>query len=186
MKPHLPRTTGAPHSSGAEQTVWFISFGDLLTLLLCFFLVLTPWDKLGTLPNSDTKQAVSAPAQAGQGVGTTLAAGTGREEPVTVLEIPLTGELLASADGVAEARLLMALEERLVEHETHAGLQLAVALCAEHEERGEVLRRVSMVLLAAEFSDIPLSVEVGGSCPGAPEGAAGTERRVGMVRLIRT
>jgi hypothetical protein len=58
--------------SSAASDVWFISFGDLLTLLVCFFLVLTP---KGSLSGESAKydQAVSEVAVSTDGSGTKVA-----------------------------------------------------------------------------------------------------------------
>jgi hypothetical protein len=65
---------GASHPSPQSgSVVWFISFGDLLTLLVCFFLVLTPWDKLQRATNNKAIQEVKMAPRGLEGLGTTLA-----------------------------------------------------------------------------------------------------------------
>lgn len=64
------------HSSSAGNAasiVWSISFGDLLTLLVCFFLVLTPWDKMKARYNSKEEQVVRVLPLSADLVGTNLA-----------------------------------------------------------------------------------------------------------------
>ena len=60
-------------SPQSGSVVWFISFGDLLTLLVCFFLVLTPWDKLQKVEENKAIQEVKVAPKGLEGLGTTLA-----------------------------------------------------------------------------------------------------------------
>jgi hypothetical protein len=59
-------------NGSAASDIWFISFGDLLTLLVCFFLVLTPKDSLsGESP--ERNQGVSLNSLTPAGAGTKVA-----------------------------------------------------------------------------------------------------------------
>lgn len=88
MEHKIPQTFA--RSSLDTATVWYVSFGDLLTLLLCFFLVLTP--RFGVHDeNSSSKERVTDSHTASLSTGTRLAtqalAGTGvfaRSIPITV------------------------------------------------------------------------------------------------------
>lgn len=65
--------TTQTRSGEAASIVWSISFGDLLTLLVCFFLVLTPWDKLKIPPKPQKTQDVGALPMSMDLVGINLA-----------------------------------------------------------------------------------------------------------------
>jgi hypothetical protein len=68
--------------------VWFISLGDLLTLLVCFFLVLTP-QNLSPQSKSHSKQAVSTPSDRLKVVGTMLAPGPIGQSVGSSLNVPV-------------------------------------------------------------------------------------------------
>ena len=179
---------GPPQQGRAESpgsVVWFISFGDLLTLLLCFFLVLTPWDHLSGMVGGEKIQGVGGKLQPIQEAGTSLAEQSARKEPELLAEIPLHAELAASQDGVAEARLLAALEDALLEHRGASGLSLRVTVCAPHGAPAEALARVLPLVGARQFSHLPLEVEMGAGCRGS-EGIGSSEPvAVGSVKISR-
>jgi hypothetical protein len=75
-------------AGNAASIVWSISFGDLLTLLVCFFLVLTPWDKLKARQNSKEEQIVRILPLSADLVGTNLA------QSVTKPTVATSGTLL--------------------------------------------------------------------------------------------
>jgi hypothetical protein len=81
--------TRVPASGSSASLVWAISFGDLLTLLVCFFLVLTPWEKLHLQEKSEQDQRIVAPPHTMELLGINLAPfqqdPLSLEQPVTVL-----------------------------------------------------------------------------------------------------
>jgi hypothetical protein len=167
--------------------VWFLSFGDLLTLLLCFFLVLTPWDKLSSSRVADEKQPVSSAPQTRLDVGTSLAAVPARERsPEVLAEVPLVAELATSQDGVAQAQLLGALEQAMEALGETDIEQVTVSVCRFEESRGEVVARVLPLLRGHQLSQAALKVEIEGECWDEQQRAVkGTGRRVGSVRISR-
>lgn len=179
---------GATQQARAESpgsVVWFISFGDLLTLLLCFFLVLTPWEHLAGVVGGEKIQVVAAKSQPIQPSGTSLAEQSARKEPELLAEIPLRAELASSQDGVAEAKFLAALEDALLEHRGAAGISLQVAVCAPHGEPAEALARVLPLVAARQFSHLHLEVEVGAGCQES-NGTEGSEAvAVGRLKISR-
>ena len=69
-------------SSSAASIVWSISFGDLLTLLVCFFLVLTPWDALNRQQNHEQLQSSRTLPLTVDLVGTNLAPSMSGQAPL--------------------------------------------------------------------------------------------------------
>lgn len=182
------RFRGAPQQGRAESpgsVVWFISFGDLLTLLLCFFLVLTPWDQLSGFVGGEKIQVVEAKSQPIQESGTSLAQLSARKEPELLAEIPLRAELASSQDGVAEARFLAALEDALHEHRGAAGISLQVAVCAPHGAPAEALARVLPLVAARQFSHLPLEVEAGAGCKELNGSERSEPSAVGSLKISR-
>lgn len=177
-----------PQAGRAESpgsVVWFISFGDLLTLLLCFFLVLTPWGQLTANPDRDKVQAVAPQAPLQEGAGTSLAEQSARKEPELLAEIPLRTDLVSSQDGVVEAKLLVALEDALLPHLRAAGITLRVAICGTHGASAEALERVLPLLASKQFSHIPLAVEAGAGCEGSEVAGSSQPVAVGRVEISR-
>lgn len=71
------------------SVVWLVSFGDLLTLLFCLFLVLTP--RLGgTVANQSAKEGVSSDTGLGVTSGTQLATPHQEAPGVSIASIPVT------------------------------------------------------------------------------------------------
>ena len=176
-----PKTSIFRQESHQPGTVvWFISFGDLLTLLLCFFLVLTPWKDLAKRSDTAKKQEVSDALGSQGAVGITLAAVPAREEPRTVAEVPLYDELVGSRDGVAEAQVLVALEQAFESLADVKELATEVEVCGAGDVREEVSARVVPLVSGARFSLVPLRVIVAAQCEAAHDG---TRQRVGSIRL---
>ncbi len=183
------RTGNSGRSASATQpasTVWFISFGDLLTLLLCFFLVLTPWGRLSSRDVSPKNQTVTPFEGTGGGLGTTLAGSTARETPRVVAEIPLFEEVATSDSPVARALLLAALEDGLRGHLAADGLVMTVVACSPEAGRQEVVRRVVPLALSPEFARMSLRIELLTSCAEARILRPTTRKVVGTVRVTRT
>jgi len=176
------------YTSGDGQpgsATWFISFGDLLTLLLCFFLVLTPWDQLSGAVGGQKIQGFEAKSQPIQESGTSLAHQSARKEPKLLAEIPLRADLVSSQDGVAEARFLAALEDALHEHRGASGISLRVAVCAPHGAPAEALARVLPLVAARRFSDLPLEVEAGAGCKELDGTGSSEPVVVGSLKISR-
>lgn len=83
--------SGRAGASGLVDTsvVWLVSFGDLLTLLFCFFLVLTP--RLGGMAvNRPTKEQLSSHDQPTKESGTLFASGALKAPRASRALIPVT------------------------------------------------------------------------------------------------
>jgi len=96
MEPLRTSNRGGVHSGAADA--WFISFGDLLTLLVCFFLVLTP--TAGSFEGrSQTGQAVSKQIGGIGGFGTDLASNSIDRSVESGLVVPVWRSSLTRDDG---------------------------------------------------------------------------------------
>jgi len=173
-------------STQPASTVWFISFGDLLTLLLCFFLVLTPWARLPSGAVSPQNQPVNSSQGPTDGVGTSLAQPTARGNSRVVAEIPLFEDFATSDSPVARALLLAALEDGLRGQLATDGLVMTVVACSPEAGRQDVVQKAVPLALSPEFSRMALRVELLTSCEEANILSPITQKVVGSVRVTRT
>lgn len=185
-----PRSMPPLSNNGASQSpgsvVWFISFGDLLTLLLCFFLVLTPWDQLSRSPADKGSQGVTSQTRLERPAGTSLAHQPPRGEPELLAEVPVYSGLMASHDGVAEAKLLAALEDGLRPHRGTPGLTMKVVLCpGAADQRGSLLGKVLPLVASPGFAQAALEVEVAAACDEGAAPNGGEDLAVGSVKVSR-
>ncbi len=180
------RPSSRESSSSASSVAWVISFGDLLTLLLCFFLVLTPWDRLSAPPKTKESQMVAAQLPLQVPAGTSLAPQPARAELELLAAVPVHAGLVSSQDGVGEARLLAAIEDALRPHAKAGRLVMRVVVCPSASgtvPRSEVLARVLPIAASRGFSQVGLEVEAAAGC-GEPQQAEG-EVVVGRVNILR-
>lgn len=172
------------HYTGEGQpgsVVWFISFGDLLTLLLCFFLVLTPWDRLREGSKAQSLQGSTSKASVSQESGTTFANDLPLRGSVVRRELPIfTREL-----EVEEASMFALLERDLVEVSPTRG-HVEVLICASVEERARVAHGVREALRRVGYGDSSVRFLVNPTCDDNQVLAPVTERYVGRIRVLGT
>lgn len=170
-------TEGQPGS-----VVWFISFGDLLTLLLCFFLVLTPWDRLKKISNSQSLPTVTVPSTNPPQPGTTFASALPLRGSVIKLELPLfKGAEGISAHGISPTNLSAELTRAL----PSVG-RVDVLVCGRAEERAAIVRYVGETFERTFGSARAVRFVVRQGCDGSEILAPVTGEVVGRIRIIGT
>ena len=164
------------------SVVWFISFGDLLTLLLCFFLVLTPWDGLTKPSKSQLIQPFDDGSVAHNGAGTTFASDLPLRGSVIKLELPLfegvgtlSGEGLSPADLSEELKRAMPRDGRV-----------EVLVCSGIDDRVSVVRLVGEAFERSLGSSAPIRFVVGRSCDVSQVLAPVTKKLIGRIRIVGT
>lgn len=175
-KPRHPGTSdGQPGS-----VVWFISFGDLLTLLLCFFLVLTPWDDLNKAPNAQSLKTVTDNVAASTQAGIPFASDLPLRGSVIKLELPLfegTGTLgapeLSPVALSAELKRAMPKDGRV-----------EVLVCSGPDERADVVRYVGEVFDRSFGGNTGIRFLVRRSCDASQVLAPVTKKLVGRIRIV--
>ena len=180
-----PRLQQHRASSNPEAVVWFISFGDLLTLLLCFFLVLTPWQAWGRKQPTHENQDVTQQEADSAPLGTALAQDAAREVSEVVTEIPLFEDSVSSDSPVARALLLATMEEELAPYLKSDGLALTIVACSPDSDRRDVVKRVAPLALSPEFSRLTFRAELVTSCSAARILRPTTAKVVGSIRVTR-
>jgi hypothetical protein len=179
---------GSDTSSAQQRTsqpgsvVWFISFGDLLTLLLCFFLVLTPWDKLRAAANTKVKQEVGPISQEAGKLGIALASPVSREQASILAEVPIQAEHVSGESLSALVALMDALQQEVAPLRDRAHT-LTVTVCDPSVDRLRVVAEVGK--LAREFdkeaSDI--GIEVASDCNRIDILRPTTAKLVGVISM---
>jgi len=173
------------HSASEGQpgsVVWFISFGDLLTLLLCFFLVLTPWDQLKKRSNAQSLPSVNGQSQTSVRAGTALASDLPLRGSVIKLELPLFEERGGlSSEGLSPA----ALSEELKRAMPSDG-RVDVLVCSDTDHRASVVRYVGGALERSFGSSISVRFVVRGACDVSQVFAPITKQIVGRIRIVGT
>lgn len=163
------------------SVVWFISFGDLLTLLLCFFLVLTPWDRLKEGKNTESLRAASARMDGEHRHGTTFASDLPLRGSPVVREFPIFSQELSEGDEWMFELIAKELKAR----ELSIG-RIEVLVCSPADDRARIVRGVGEALRRGERSDVPVRFHVTRECEAGDVLAPVTEAYVGRVRVLGT
>ena len=170
-----------PSDGQPGSVVWFISFGDLLTLLLCFFLVLTPWDRLKDSKNAQSLQPSSAENAVAQHSGTTFASDLPLRGSVVIHELPIFERELAVDDA-----LMFGAVEKELKGSLESGARIEVLVCSPTEERARIVHGVGAALKRSVGADVAVRFFVNLSCDVRDVLAPVTERYVGRVRVFGT
>ena len=176
-----------PYSSGDGQpgsAAWFISFGDLLTLLLCFFLVLTPWGRLGASKQALSSQRFSLQNPPPALDGTTFASDLPLRGSVTILEAPLLANDWGIVAEEAPGFPLEALEAEL-RSVNFRGATASLLVCDGKVDRAAILREVGDVLRRVSGEEGTVVLEVSGDCENPPLLKPVTEKVVGRIRITK-
>lgn len=175
------------YSSGDGQpgsATWFISFGDLLTLLLCFFLVLTPWDRLKARNQSQSSQAVSAQNAPLRADGTTFALDLPLRGSVTILEAPLLSNDWGIVADEAPGFPLDAVEAAVRGVDVTKGIA-SVLVCDHNVDRVAIFREVGEVIRRVSGDGVAVVLEVSEDCENPPLLKPVTEKVVGRIRISK-
>jgi flagellar motor protein MotB len=150
-------------SSQTGSVVWYISFGDLLTLLLCFFLVLTPWDKLRAAGNAKAKQEVGSAYPASRELGTVLAYSSPQGQSPILAELPIYAEHVNGESLSGLISLVNALQQEVAPYmsDIHS---LTVTVCDPHVDRLRVLAEVGRLTRELGGERTEVGVEVASDC----------------------
>ena len=165
--------------------VWYLSFGDLLTLLLCFFLVLTPWDKLKEGQNKESEQIVATGSGSPVHDGTALASDPPLRGSVILRELPLfegdEGIGARSSESILDRATQIELAGLVV-----SGAKVSILVCEARADRAAILRGFSEVFhrVVSEVADF--EIQVSASCEGAEILSPMTRDVVGRIRVTRT
>lgn len=173
------------HSSNEGQpgsVVWFISFGDLLTLLLCFFLVLTPWDRLQKVKDPQSLQHISSQTAGSDQNGIAFASDSHLKGSVVKLEVPIFARQWGEKDVLTP---IDALEQELRSVASRNG-RAEVLVCSSHEDRARVVLGVGGVLRRSLGSDVAIRFVVSSSCEDVHVTAPVTDEVVGRIRILGT
>lgn len=123
------RASPIAHESVDTSVVWYLSFGDLLTLLLCFFLVLTP--SFQAIDNDRVKkEVVSATPGPSKSPGTALATMTQVGVGVPPERIAITVSATSSVDGSSLVAELLSAWRAHREHSKGFTQDVTFRLCA--------------------------------------------------------
>jgi hypothetical protein len=160
--------------------VWFISFGDLLTLLLCFFLVLTPWERLKEAGKVQSGQPSNSKVAAHAHPGTTFAFDLPLRGSVVKRELPIFSRELEADDAV----MFGSLEKELGTTSASTD-RIEVLVCSPTEERARVVYGLGEMFKRAVDKDVPVRFLVTPRCDGNAVLAPVTERYLGRIRVLR-
>ena len=150
-------------NASPANDVWFISFGDLLTLLVCFFLVLTP-EKMSPKDVSQSKQVVNSTLKQLKAVGTELASGPTGQNVGSILSAPVWRDSLESEKSPSSLKSAIdgdwreSLKGALLDQ-----AKVVVKLCDAASER-EVIGAVIKQLEVDQNLTSLVSFEVGADC----------------------
>ena len=164
------------------SVVWFISFGDLLTLLLCFFLVLTPWDRLKRSSNTQSLLTVTGQSDVSANHGTTFASDSPLRGSVITLELPLfEGEWALSRVGLSSAALSKELSRAMP-----SGGRIDVLVCSGPDDRAAVVRFVGEAVERSFGRRVSARFVVRRACEEFQVLAPVTNKVVGRIRIAGT
>jgi hypothetical protein len=122
------------HSLGSStgSVSWMISFGDLLTLLVCFFILLTP-NAFSPVSKNELKQQVVSSVNPQESIGTDLApkAFVGKDSHLKPIPVWRSNETApSSGDGLKNKQWQRDLVERVA-----GGSKARIELCDVRAER---------------------------------------------------
>lgn len=177
------------HQQGATTTglVWLISFGDLLTLLVCFFLVLTPW--AGTRqPSLLIQQQVNSVVAPNGAPGTALASrsvglSASRDRAFVTREYVLTKSLVSDEHRKALREVLESVKRDSEESHVERA-RVLFAVCGE-VNRTRVLQIVGTELSETLGDRLELEIEIESQCQTIQSRHSQVEDLVGSIALVQ-
>jgi len=176
-----PRPISELSASQVGSISWFISFGDLLTLLVCFFLLLTPQlaDHRG---QAQRKQGLTRIAQAGQMSGISLASRVLDVKGASSEVVPVWEHDLRDAESAGPSRGMQEGWLRLLVDKTSQGATATVQVCEAEFER-EVLSETMEQLRVVTESASRVMFQVGTECDLWREQFASQQQLVAVVHF---
>ena len=168
-------------STSPGSVVWFISFGDLLTLLLCFFLVLTPWDRLKSVPNTQSLRPVTSNNSTLTQRGTTFASDPSLRGSVINLELPIFVE---DEGGDGFHTLKLGNLERELRREMPEARSAEVLVCGPLEGRARLVHEVEEMFRLSDSNKMSRRFTISRSCENDRVLVPVTERVVGRIRIL--
>lgn len=182
METDLSQSSMQHASSQSGSVVWFISFGDLLTLLLCFFLVLTPWEKLRPTANPKIKQEVVSTARGGMQLGTVFAPSNVEGQSPIMAEIPIYAEHVSGESLSGLASLADALKRELdpLTEEAHS---LTITVCDSTVDKARALVAVANLTREVDRTAVGIGIEVASDCDRIDILRPTTAKVVGVVSM---
>lgn len=166
------------HNASSAGLVWLISFGDLLTLLVCFFLVLTPWHSLRSVADSENK-VISRASGLNVSDGIPLANSSVGPKVGVVSEVPI--ERHQFADEMRIALFTTALTSALTGPEA-LNASIRVRMCSGFEE---TIRSVMSIITQHKRASQRVSIELLGNCEQVEVLYPTSATVVGSIRLVR-
>lgn len=163
------------------SVVWYLSFGDLLTLLLCFFLVLTPWTRPPKGQNSESLPRFSLFDTPPQNPGTSLASRSALRGSVMLLEIPLYQRMVSEPAEYG----LDDLAEQVRGEELSEG-KASLLICDSSVDREGLIGGIYTIIRREMGEKIEVEVEVSRSCEHGRILSPTSEPVIGRVRITRT
>ncbi len=166
--------------------MWLISFGDLLTLLVCFFLVLTPWGSTHGR-SFQGQQAVTAAPSIDQDNGISFAnrsvgLSTSRGRVVVEREYPLTEVVVGDTqrNKLRDTLVLVARDAR----ELQAMSSRVVLEVCDRADRERVLRIVGAGLSETLGAQFELEVDIEPECRSIGNSPSQTDGLLGSIKLV--
>jgi hypothetical protein len=168
------------HNASSTSLVWLISFGDLLTLLVCFFLVLTPWHSFKT--GSGNRNAfIPGASDRTPSDGTPLANSSVGPKVGVVSDVPI--EHSQFGDEVRAKLFKTTLVGALMSPEAmNAAVRVRVCSASGFEE---TLRSVMSIITEQKREKRRVSIELLGDCERVEVLYPTSAAVVGSVRLVR-
>ena len=173
------RDSYRPSDGQPGSVVWFLSFGDLLTLLLCFFLVLTPWDRLNQVKNAQSLQGSSAQNPIISQSGTTFASDHPLRGSVLSREIPILAREVSADDALMFGDLRRDLEARPMP----VG-RVEVLVCSPSDERARIVRGIGAALKQSVEREVSVRFVVNVGCDDRDVLVPVTEPYIGRIRVF--
>ncbi len=143
--------------------VWFISFGDLLTLLLCFFLVLTPWDKLRPVANPKVKQEVGHSDLDSVELGTGFASSALQRHSPVIADVPIHAEHVSgeSLGGLVSLANTLQQEVAPFAGEAHS---LTITVCDPSVDKIRIVAEIGRLTREFDREVLDVFIEVASDC----------------------
>lgn len=177
------KSMSRPSIGDAASLAWLISFGDLLTLLVCFFLVLTPWSARHDESERAQYQHVTSQAAFAEKDGISLANRPLGQKFDLIAVIPIVKSKLLSAPEALGVEIVSRLESISGESGNEAGLMI-VSLC-DQQLRAEAFNVLHSISPERFHNGHAPQLELSHDCEGVTESGLGADKVVGNIRIVR-
>lgn len=166
----------------ATSVAWLISFGDLLTLLVCFFLVLTPWSTHSKENKKAQNQGVASHNHKADQSGIPFASRPRGLSSDLIADIPIVKSKLVAAPQGLRAEIVSRIGSVAAENAGKA-TRIIVRLC-DPKARAQALNMLKSMEMEWFRAGHSVQVELAHECEERTDLDLGLDEVVGRILIV--